>query len=273
MALPLDQSPLHGLSVLITRPTSQSDFLYKRITELGAKPILFPCIEIVQLECQHAIKALPINLDEIDMFIFVSRNAVHFSFAQIPQLAGLSSQQRIFAAVGTATAMKLRENGVSQVLTPQHDFDSEALLALSELNNLKNKTVLIIKGALGRTQLFDSLITRGAQVFTLDVYKRQRPLKSDFTKLAGPVDVILFTSSESVENMLQIVPTHLHGHLLQSQTITGHDRIATKVTSLGFEKLPIIATNPSDAEMLAALLEWAHKTENDNDNKGRDGSQ
>ena len=273
MAPPLDQSPLRGLSVVITRPTSQSDFLYQRITELGAKPILFPCIEIVQLQCRRAIEALPINLDDIDMFIFVSRNAVQFSFAQIPRLAELPSQQKIFAAVGTATAITLRENGVSQVLTPQHDFDSEALLALPELNALKNKTVLIIKGALGRTQLFDTLITRGAQVYTLDVYERQPPINSDFAKLEDPIDVILFTSSESVENMLQLVPTHLHEHLLQSQTITGHDRIATKVTSLGFEKLPIIATNPSDAEMLAALLKWAHKTENDNDNKGRDGSQ
>ena len=135
MAAPTDQSPLRGLSVVVTRPVAQSDFLDQQLCKLGAKSILFPCIETVQLDCKLAIEALPIRLEEFDIFIFVSRNAVQFSVTQIPQLIDLFSTGIKFAAVGLSTAKELQKLGIKQVLSPQQEFDSDALQALPELQN------------------------------------------------------------------------------------------------------------------------------------------
>ena len=151
------------------------------------------------------------------------------------------------------------------MLTPERNYDSESLLALTEMNAVAEKVIIIIKGEGGRSLLFDQLSQRGAQVYTLDVYRRTIPSDCDYDILSGRIDAILFTSNESVENMLKVVPTSLHKKLFASQPIVGHQRIATKVTSLGFKKLPIIADNPSDADMLAAAQDWVIRMEKNNE--------
>ena len=168
-------------------------------------------------------------------------------------------------STGQATAQALREMGIRQVVAPDQGFDSESLLSLPAMKAVENRSVLIIKGVGGRTELFDTLETRHANVQTIDVYQRQIPQDMDAATLHRAPDAILFSSSESVENMLKIIPAHDHHCVMNSQTITGHARIAAKVTSLGFKKLPIIAANPSDAELLNALIGWANRTENHNE--------
>ena len=265
MTHPDKNSSLAGMSVVITRPSLQSKSIHKCLADLGAKPILFPCIEIISLDCQSAIQALPVNMQEIDIFVFVSSNAVSCGMAQITALNNQIKTSKTFAAVGQATSQSLRQVGVQKILAPEPSFDSEQLLLLPELTSAQGKTVLIIKGEDGRTLIQDTLTRRQAKVYTLNVYRRQLPANSNPNVLRPPIDAIFFTSSEIVENMLQLVPASSLGTVLQSQSITGHPRIAAKVTSLGFQKLPIIAANPSDAEMLAALQEWANRTENHNE--------
>lgn len=260
-----NQPSLLGKSVVITRPAQQNEFLRQRLTELGANAILFPCIEIHSVECSDALAALPVDVDDIDTFIFVSSNAVQYAFTQIPKLHQNIVPGKNFAAIGQATAQALNKLGVQQVLAPDQGFDSEGLLNLPAMNKIQDQSVLIIKGTSGRTELYDTLMTRKANVHTLDVYQRQLPRNNDPAVLTETVDAILFSSSESVVNMLKMLPAGDCDTVLQSQTIAGHARIGAKVTSLGFKKLPIIAANPSDAEMLTALIGWANRTENHNE--------
>ncbi len=245
---------------MVTRPAHQNDFMLQQLTSLGATTIQFPCIEITPLDITGAVSRLPFTLDEIDLFIFISANAVRLALEQIPQLSALM-KGKICAAVGQPTAQALQQAECSNILFPSQAFDSEALLNLTEMNAVANKTVLIIKGTGGRPKLHDTLRSRNARVFELEVYQRSAPTSPDLSLLNHQIDAILMTSSESVENFLLLAPKNLQARLLKCQTIAGHARIAEKVSSLGFEKLPIIAGNPSDAEMLAALLEWAKRTE------------
>lgn len=260
-----NQPSLLGKSVVITRPAQQSEFLRQRLTQLGANAILFPCIEIHSIKCSDALAALPVDIDEIDTFIFVSSNAVQHAFTQIPQLRQAIVSGKKFAAIGQATAQTLHEVGVQQVVVPDQGFDSEGLLNLPAMNKIQDQSMLIIKGTGGRTELYDTLTARKADVHMLDVYQRQLPRSNDSAVLNETLDAVLFSSSESVVNMLKILPAGTCDTVLQSQTIAGHARIGAKVTSLGFKKLPIIAANPSDAEMLTALIGWANRTENHNE--------
>ena len=257
---------------MVTRPLAQATALLQQLNELGATPIVFPCIEIIAVDCTNELAALPVELNQIDLFIFISSNAVQHAFAQIPHIHQPATPNTAFASIGQATAQKLHELGVAQVIAPDQGFDSESLLALPTMSNLRDKTVLIVKGAGGRTKLIDTLRSRGAAAYSLDVYRRQIPTEVNLEALQSTADVILFSSSESVENMLKIIPVHQHQRVLHSQTITGHARIAAKVTSLGFEKLPIIAANPSDQAMLTALRGWENRTENHNEQQGRNGT-
>lgn len=260
-----NQSSLHGKTVVVTRPLQQTNNIREQLISLDAQPILFPCIEIVAFDCAKQLSALPLPPEDFDMFIFISSNAVRHGFSCIPQLPEQITKGKTFAAIGQATAQALQEKGIQQIVAPDQGFDSESLLSLPAMKAIENRSVLIIKGVGGRSKLLDKLETRKANVQTIDVYQRQLPRDMDAMALPRAPDAILFSSSESVENMLKIIPAHDHHCILNSQTITGHARIAAKVTSLGFKKLPIIAANPSDSELLNALIGWANRTENHNE--------
>jgi len=57
------------------------------------------------------------------------------------------------ATVGAGSARALHDYGVSRVIVPQQRFDSEALLALDELQNVSGMRVAIFRGDGGRELL------------------------------------------------------------------------------------------------------------------------
>ena len=245
--------PLSNISIVVTRPSRQSDSFCQKLHQLGASPIAFPCIDIIPIENQTQI-----DTSDLDFVIFVSPNAVVHGLNLIPDPGELSTYCK-FAAVGPSTAESLINRGVDHVLCSTSTTDSEGLLDLPEFQSLEGKSVLIIKGSGGRTLLKNTLIKRGAKMLTVDTYERALPKVVDTDNLRTKIDLILFTSSEIAENFLAITPKDLQKSLLNCQVIAGHQRIAEKVSTLGFEKLPIIAASPADREMLATIKLWAQK--------------
>lgn len=58
---------------------------------------------------------------------------------------------------------------------PEHGYNSEALLDLSELQHVSQKNIVIIRGENGRNTLANTLEKRGAKVNYQDVYRRDIP--------------------------------------------------------------------------------------------------
>ena len=248
--------PLSNTSIVVTRPSLQNHAICSELTTLGACPIKFPCMEISSYSNFNELD-LNTRLPSCQLVIFISTNAVQFGLKAIPNLMQQVAESCQIAAVGTSTAQALNSLGIKQVLTPVDSFDSEALLKLPALQDVEKKSVLLIKGKGGRALLSQTLENRGANVQSIDVYQRTLPKSVNLDALNTKIDLILFTSSESVNNFLALTPKSLQSTLLCCQTIVGHARIADKVTALGFEKLPIIAATPSDTDMLAAINQWS----------------
>tara|TARA_R110002049_G_scaffold252264_1_gene427193 strand:- start:330130 stop:330900 length:771 start_codon:yes stop_codon:yes gene_type:complete len=254
----VDQTlPLSNTSIVVTRANQQNKHICAELTSLGANVVAFPCIEIRPLynfDSSH----LENFLSHCELIIFTSTNAVQYGLQALPDFTVKVPSSCKFAAVGTSTAQALRDYGIQQVLTPLEDSDSEALLKLPELQNVKQRSVLFVKGEGGRKLLRETLKSRGAVIHSIDVYQRTLPKAVNLDALNDKIDLLLFTSSEVVENFLALTPKSLHSTLLSCQTIVGHTRIGNKVTALGFKKLPIIAATPSDTDMLAAINQWIH---------------
>ena len=249
-------SPLNSTSIVVTRPSRQNKFMCAQLAELGARPIAFPCIEISPV---NDIKLSQLN-SPLDWVIFISTNAAQFGFPIYSKLDSYITANCQLAAVGASTAQALHEFGIHKVLIPNATPDSEGLLKLPELQDVDNQSILIIKGVGGRELLYEALKNRGANINSIDVYQRSLPKSANLESLSGEIDLLLFTSNESVNNFLALTPESLQKSLLGCQTVVGHARIAEKVTSLGFKNLPIIATTPSDTDMLAAINQWALNT-------------
>jgi uroporphyrinogen-III synthase len=195
---------LNDVHVLVTRPEHQAENLSRLIEQQGGIAVRFPTLEIVSKDDAGQIKATLANLDRFQWVIFISANAVNFALKANSGKIGRSEPVR-FAAVGQATAQAMKLAWLPVDLVPEKGYNSEALLAMPQLQQVEGQSVLIVRGEGGREHLAATLRSRGAEVDYLEVYKRVIP-KIDSSPVAElleqhRLDVITVTSAEALQNL------------------------------------------------------------------------
>lgn len=104
-----------------------------------------------------------------------------------------------YFAVGSATANILEQQGL-QVVTPE-DQRSEGLLALAQLQQVQQQTILLVKGQHGRATLQQQLSQRGAVVKAAELYQR-RGIEIPIPQIPWQqqaIRCIICTSNEQIE--------------------------------------------------------------------------
>jgi uroporphyrinogen-III synthase len=249
-------APLAGRGVVVTRPAHQAANLAALLRESGAHPILFPVIDIADVDDQAPLLALIDRLDHFDRAIFVSPNAVYKAMTLISARRELP-RGLTYAAVGSGSVHELRKFGITDVIAPAR-FDSEALLALPAMTDVAGKRILIFRGVGGREVLGDALTARGAQVEYAECYRRLRA-NSDPAPLfaawdAHALDAITVTSSEGVMNLYAMIGAREGLRLIETPLFAPHARITRTAQEL---KFPTVITTPQgDAGLIAGLRQW-----------------
>jgi len=183
---------LSGIGVLVTRPEQQAMPLCRLLENQGAVALRLPAVDIKPLQRGRALAARLGALENFELIIFNSANAVRFGAALLDQKRDLC-----LAAVGPATAHALNQAGYRVAVQPAGGFDSESLLAHPKLEHVTGQRILLVKGSRGRELLEQELERRGAQVIAAEVYERVpaapsesvlKALEEQFT--AGAVHVI-----------------------------------------------------------------------------------
>ncbi len=254
--------PLSGLGIAITRPVDQAKKLSALITAAGGTAISYPLIEITPLADYSQFETVIEAIHEYDWAIFISSNAVQNG---MPRLVNVGMPEHLqFAAIGPVTANELQSFGVKQVLTPSSHiqdgdeskvrFDSEALLALPEMQQVNGQKVMIFRGIGGRDVLAESLKARGAMVSFAECYQRINPqtncellakLYSE-KKLHG----IVITSSEAMRHLLDLAGD---SEWLKNITLfVNHARIAELPLQMGLKVC--VADAPGDDAMLSNIM-------------------
>ena len=252
LARPSAAGPLSGLGILVTRPARQAAGFAQKIAALGGAPVIVPAIVILPARDPRAVESAHAALATYDVAIFVSPNAVEYG---VPR--GWPPRLAVFAP-GPGTAEALVAAGIADVRIPATTFDSEGMLALPELGEVRGKRVLILRGEGGREHLADSLRARGAQVDAVACYRRAQP-RSGVEGLAeafgaGAIDVVTITSSEALDNLWSLANASIRASWRMRPTFAPHPRIVARACELG---LSVIATAGGDAGLIAGLLEWA----------------
>jgi uroporphyrinogen-III synthase len=120
--------------------------------------------------------------------------------------AELACQQEIhwpgaihILAVGQATALRLKDGGLEPEVPGL--ASTEGLLGLAQLQAVKGRQVLIVKGQGGRADLAQTLSARGARVSAASVYQRVNlaPPKATEVWHAAQIQCIIATSGELIE--------------------------------------------------------------------------
>ena len=251
---PHGHGPLHGIGVLVTRPARQAAGLVAELAALGARPIVFPAIVILPPANPASLASAHAELDRYDAAIFVSANAAEYG------APGRWPRNVTAYATGPGTAAALAAVGVPDVRIPDTTFDSEGLLALAALGEIRGQRIAIFRGEGGRGHLGDTLRTRGARVDYVDCYRRAPPASgagglAETLRERG-VQALTLTSAEGLDNLCALLEPADRALLGRVPAFVPHPRIAEHARSLGFTAT---STGSGDAGLIAGLLEWFAK--------------
>jgi uroporphyrinogen-III synthase len=251
-----EPKPLSGLRIVITRPREQARALAQLIDEAGGQSIIAPLMEILPLADTQPLNDTVAHLNNFNLAIFISPNAVRYGIQAI-QERGASIPSRLkIAAVGQGSAGALRKLGIENVIAPQHKFDSEALLALPELQDVASWRIAIFRGEEGRELLGDSLRARGAHVEYVACYRRTKPLTGIDDLLSAKADALVITSSEALNNLWELASNPDRNLIKSVPLFVPHQRIAEAAHNLGWHT--VIRTANGDAGLLGGMEAWAH---------------
>lgn len=253
-------SPLAGHGVLVTRPRHQADGLVRALRVLGGEPLLCPTIAIVPMPVTKALRDRFLRLRRGDCLIFISPNAVEFGMALLESIQGVPAGVAV-AVVGRATARSLGERGIGDVIVPARGADSEALLALPELQQMAGRNVLIVRGVGGRELLGETLRDRGARVAYAEVYRRAIP-ETQTGRLGawlagGQVDIVTATSPAGLENLVTMAGPEGRGVLLGLPLVVVSERMLQLAKTLGFHGPVRVAEGAGDDAVSRAAVALA----------------
>ena len=252
-------SVLQGQVILNTRPAHQQAELTALLEADGASVLSFPVIEIVPAPAP----AVDVDPGAYDILLFVSRNAVDGAFARFDpsRLAAAPRFGVIGSATGAALIERLGDPGAR--LIQSQPFNSEALLAAAELEQVAGQRILILRGQAGRNLLGDELAARGARVDYAEVYRRVLPRRDPaaFDRLVAAAfpTLVILTSNEGMHNLFELVGDDAAARLRRVPWLLISERMRESALKLGHNAAIVIARSASDSGIRQTVCAWAKR--------------
>ncbi len=203
----LEQRPLHGRRVIVTRARAQASELVERLRAFGAEVIELPAIHIVpRIEAEDVRRAVA-DLHTYALVCLTSPNAVELLFEAMAEADrdARALANATVAAIGPGTAKALAAHGIGADVVPERSV-GEALLEALEGIDLEGRPVLIARAAEARDVVPDGLRARGGEVDVVALYetRAEKPGPEALEAIEG-ADYVTFTSSSTVTNFLEAV--------------------------------------------------------------------
>lgn len=222
----IQEQPLRGRTIVITRALAQSAEFAAELERAGARVVACPTIEIVEPESFAPLDEAIDHLYGYDWLIFTSTNGVDFFMRRLEaggHDASVLDEIRV-CAIGPATADRLRDACVHVDVVPG-EFKAEGVFEalanyLGGREQLDGLNILIPRAAVARDYLPRALEEAGARADTVAAYRTVPPKTTDRARIeallvGGAVDCITFTSSSTVTNFAQLFDTRDLGELLK----------------------------------------------------------
>jgi uroporphyrinogen III methyltransferase/synthase len=203
----LEQRPLHGLRIVVTRARAQASGVASTLRALGADVVELPAIRIEpRIETAEVRDAIA-DLHSYALVCLTSPNGVQLLFeamaAQGRDARALANAT--VAAIGPGTAAALGGRGVIADVVPERSIAESLVEALGGLD-VSNRPVLVARATEARDVIPDALRERGASVDVVPLYETVAedpdPAALD---AAQDADYVTFTSSSTVRNLLAAV--------------------------------------------------------------------
>lgn len=183
--------------------------------------------------------------------LFTSPAAVRFAHRLQPLKAAAG---QTWLAVGSGTASALRRAGITDVRAPVR-MDSEGLLALPELQEVRGREIGLVAAPEGRSLLATTLTQRGAHLLRADVYRREPialppPALETLRAMSAPA-CLLLSSGGALAHVLERLPADLTPRFKETTVIAASARLLQQAQDTGFSDA-VLAAGPRPTQMLFA---------------------
>ena len=246
-----------GRRILVTRPHGRAEGLCRALSDHGLTPLRLPVLTLGPAPDLEALKQVFGRLDRFERVIFVSAAAASGLRRYWP-IGRQWPAGAVALAVGRATADAAVEQGFPRPRVPDAGQDSEALLALPELQSVENLNVLIVRGNGGRELLSETLRRRGAHPVYAETYSRgalaQAP--AEFLRLGrrGAIDLLTSTSNQTLDGLVAATPAADREWLLRLPLLVSAERQEVHARETGYRGSVRVAASSGDEDMLTAIL-------------------
>ena len=201
-----ERRPLFGQRIVVTRSRAQAGELSHKFAELGADVLEIPCIKrAAPTQPQHLADAM-LELNSYDWLVFTSANGVaaffEYFFRAFKDMRDIGGVR--IAAVGPATAAKLRELHLQVDLMPEEAVGVKIAKAFEKFETIENLKICLLRAEVANPDLPLALEALGAIVDDIPVYRTVAETE-DLTDasaklLATGADWLPFTSGSTVEH-------------------------------------------------------------------------
>jgi uroporphyrinogen III methyltransferase / synthase len=232
-----EQRPLFGQRIVVTRRTEQAGSFASRLAELGADVLEVPTIKITEPTEKMDVVDCLLELNSYEWLVFTSANGVtaffDLFFKRFQDLRDLGGAR--IAAVGPATAAKLRELHLQVDLQPEEFVGRKIAEAFKKFQDIENVRMCLLRAEVAGRDLPDALEEMGAIVDDIAIYKTVAETEdrtgAAARLLAEGADWVTFTSSSTVE--------HFHARFNLPELVKKFPQL--KIASIGPETTKTIA--------------------------------
>ncbi len=214
-----EHRPLSGKRIVVTRPPGRdagsaspnfrdggTPSLPQRLAELGADVLEVPTIKITSPDDRQGIIDALLELNTYDWLVFTSANGVtaffDLFFKRFHDLRDLGGAR--IAAVGPATAARLRELHLQVDLTPEAATAQKLAEAFEKYQSVENVKMCLLRAEVANRELPEALEELGAIVDDIAVYKTVAETEDRAgvgeRLLESGADWVTFTSASTVEH-------------------------------------------------------------------------
>ena len=255
----MQSNDLKGVKVLVTRPAHQNQKLCDLVFAHGGEPVVFPLINIEPTYAHGPLLTVLTRIDEIDIAIFVSANAVTHGLGALRAQGQMLSELTQVFAVGATTALMLQAAGIRVDGVPLGLSGANGLRALPTFLHVSNRRVVVFRGNGGESSLLEWLKHEGARVFVAETYRRAMPIEINPAVIElcqqSTIDVITLTSVTSVEHLFALLPDNTHHMLKNATVVTLSQRIARHCENKGCQGSILVAGQASDQALVEKIVQ------------------
>ena len=239
------------MAVLITRPAPECDQLVAQLNQVAISAIAQPLLEVKQGKDINKLTEQIQQLQQGDYIVAISYHAVNFAANYLLSQGAEWPKNMHYIAVGDKTAAALAQACQQPVSSPTGNHDSEALLALPELTDIRHRNVLILRGNGGRELIYQALTARQAHVSYCETYQRCW-LTLDAIQLVHQwqqqqIQALVVTSGEQLIYLTGLIPNEDLSWLYNCHLFVPSQRIADQASTLGYKHISTVGSATNQA--------------------------